>query len=165
LHFTAGQQQFLKMVLELATGVNSDDLREALIGPWRYTRSLPVMGFDATAGRDYALRASDPSGDKKQGVPGADWLAVRGLAGMRVVPAGDRLMTTCCIGGWKTGLFRWPLWYPALDRSMTHTLLRLSPADMPGTERNSRGIALVLECRIRRSDQGGYGSMTPAAVR
>jgi hypothetical protein len=165
LHFTAGQQQFLKMVLELAAGVNRDDIREALVGPWRYARPLPVMGFDATAGRDYALRASDPSGDKKRGVPGADWLAVRGLAGLGVVPNGDRLLTTCCSGGWKTGSFRWPLWHVALDRPMVHTVLRLSPADMPSAERRARGIAMVLECGIRRSEQGGYGSMTPAAVR
>src|SRR5690606_5277238 len=59
LHFTAGKQQFLKMVLELAEGVTPDDVREALVGPWQYARPLPVMGWDATASRDYALRASN----------------------------------------------------------------------------------------------------------
>jgi hypothetical protein len=35
---------------------------------------------------------------------------------------------------------------------------------MPERERRGRGVALVLEARIRRSDQGGYGSFSPAAI-
>ena len=40
LHFTAGQQQFLKMVLELQAGVTPADLLEAVRGPWRDRKSV-----------------------------------------------------------------------------------------------------------------------------
>jgi len=98
LHFTAGQQQFLQMANDLATNTTENDLREALDGPWQYTRPLPVMGWDSTMARDYALRATDPSTDKKAGVPGADWLGLRGLAFLLAVPVGPRVVTTGCEG-------------------------------------------------------------------
>jgi hypothetical protein len=164
LHFTAGQQQFLQMVGELVTGVTKDDLREALEGPWRYERPLPVMGWDATSSRDYALRATDPSMDKKRGVPGADWLAVRGLTYFPTAPRGTRIMTTGCQGGWKDGEFRWPLWTVPLQPAVIRSTLGLSTAGMLASERAARGIAVVLSSGIRRSDQGGYGSFTPASV-
>jgi hypothetical protein len=166
LHFTAGQQQFLAMARDLYEAVTPADLEEALFGPWKYTRPLPVMGWDATAARDYALRASDPSGDKKQGVPGADLLAIRGLASLPVAPIDTRLHTTCCTGGWKTGRFRWPLWTAPLRRDTTRSLLRqdLALDAMSAPERAARGIPIVFSCGIKRSDQGGYGSFEPATV-
>lgn len=165
LHFTAGQQEFLKAVLALVEGVTAADLEEALFGPWRYDRQLPVMGWDATASRDYALRADDPSKDKKVGVPGADWLAFRGLAFVPVAPR-DELVTAGCGGGWKTGHFTWCLWTPALSPHAVRTALVLDrPDQLPAHERRARGLELVLRSGIRRSDQGGYGSFLPADVR
>jgi hypothetical protein len=165
LHFTAGNQEFLKMVRELAAGVTRDDIVEAVYGPWRYERPLPVLQWDATASRDYALRAADPAKEKKTGVPGADWLAFRGLRFIGVVPRGDRILTTGCSGEWKTGRFRWPLWSVPLERETAASLLRHPRLEeMTERERRARGIALVLRSGIRRTDQGGYGSFTPAAV-
>jgi len=164
LHFAAGQQQFLRMIQELVTGTTSGDLREALVGPWTYSRELPVMGWDATASRDWALRASNPSKDKKTGVPGADWLAVRGLACLPVAPNGSRLHTTGCVGGWKSGSFRWGLWTVPLGLDMARTTSRLELANMSAAERAARGLGVVFECGIKRSDQGGYGSFEPAQV-
>jgi hypothetical protein len=165
LHFTAGQQELLAMVSELIQGVTDRDLEEALFGPWRYDRPLPVLQWDNAASRDYALRASDPSKEKKLGVPGADWLAFRGLPFMRVAPREETILTTGCRGGWKTGVFRWPLWEVALPRRVVMSLLA-SPEVLearPGTLR-ARGISMVFDSDIRRSDQGGYGSFTPARV-
>lgn len=164
LHFTAGQQQFLQMVGDLAGTVTAADLREALEGPWTYSRPLPVMGWDSTSTRDYALRASDPSLDKKLGVPGADWLAVRGLAMLPVAPRGTRVLTTCCSGGWKDGQFTWPLWTVPLSATVSRTLLGQEVGSMTPAERRARGIGIVLSSGIRRSDQGGYGSFEPATV-
>lgn len=164
LHFTAGQQQFLKMVTELVEGVTREDLSEALLGPWRYARPLPVLGWDATITRDYALRASNPSNEKKLGVPGADWLAVRGLACLSVAPVGTRLNTTGCVGSWKTGRFRWGLWTVPLAREMVRSTLRLDLEQMTSKERGARGIGAVFSCGIKRSDQGGYGTFEPATV-
>jgi hypothetical protein len=165
LHFTAGQQEFLSMVDELRKGVTGEDLDEALFGPWRYTRGLPVLQWDNSQSRDYALRASDPSKDKKCGVPGADWLAFRGLPFVRVAAVGPRVVTTGCRGGWKSGYFRWPMWTAPLTRAVTSSMLtspELFDAD-PRTLR-PRGIPIVFESAIGRTDQGGYGSFSPASV-
>ena len=164
LHFTAGQQQFLSMARSLAEGVTSEDLRAALLGPWRYDRALPVMGWDSTIARDYALRASNPSTDKKLGVPGADWLAVRGLAALPVFPVGKRANTTGCVGGWKNGAFRWPLWVVPLTRDMARVVMRLDCEGWSRDERSALGIGLVLGSKIRRHETGGRGSFEPATV-
>lgn len=164
LHFTAGQQQFLQMANELVEQVTKDDLLGAIDGPWTYSRPLPVMGWDATSSRDYALRASNPSTDKKMGVPGADWLALRGLASYPTVPRGSRVLTTGCGGGWKDGWFCWPVWTVALHRSVVRTLVAQDLVTIPKTERQARGVGEVFRSDIRRSDQGGYGSFGPASV-
>jgi hypothetical protein len=165
LHFTAGQQEFLAMVDALRKGVTRDDLCEALFGPWRYARALPVLQWDNSQARDYALRAGDPSKEKKTGVPGADWLAFRGLPFIRVAPIRDRIATTGCRGGWKTGFFRWPIWTGALTRPVVSSLLT-SPELFEADPRilRPRGVALVFESAIVRTDQGGYGSFSPASV-
>lgn len=165
LHFTAGQQEFLAMVNVLVDGVTPADMEEALFGPWRYERGLPVLQWDNASSREYALRATDPSKDKKLGVPGADWLAFRGLPFIPVAPIGDRVATAGCRGEWKTGSFRWPLWSKPLPRSVIRSLLtsrEMFEVD-PRTLRE-RGIDIVLESLIRRSDQGGYGNFAPARI-
>jgi len=164
LHFAAGQQQFLQMVRDLAVGATSDDLLEAIQGPWRYSRPLPVMGWDSTASRDYALRANDPSTDKKLGVPGADWLAIRGLASLPTAPVGNRIVTTGCTGGWKSGRFQWPIWTVGIGVEVLRSLFAQDFADIAAPERLARGIGAVFSAGIKRSDQGGYGSFEPAVV-
>jgi len=122
------------------------------------------MGWDATTTRDYALRASNPSNDKKLGVPAADWLAVRGLASVPVVPVKRQIRTTGCIGRWKTGRFRWGLWTVPLDREVVRSTMRLELEEMGAAERAARGIGVVFSCGIKRNDQGGYGTFEPATV-
>lgn len=153
------------MASELTYEVRVEDLEEALFGPWRYERSLPVLQWDNTSARDYALRASDPSKDKKLGVPGADWLAFRGLPFLRVAPVGNRIVTTGCYGEWKTGAFRWPIWTVPLPRSVVGAVLT-SPElfEVDPAVLRARGIEIVLESAIRRSDQGDYGSFAPARM-
>ncbi|MGH3833914.1 MAG: type I-G CRISPR-associated protein, Cas3-extension family [Pseudonocardiaceae bacterium] len=79
LHFTAGQQKFLVMVRELASRVDAERIREALFGPWREDSPLPTLSWNSQGERIYALRAINPSSEKRLGVPGADWLAFLGL--------------------------------------------------------------------------------------
>lgn len=165
LHFTAGQQEFLAMVRDLREGVTRDDLAEAVFGPWRYARGLPVLQWDNSQTRDYALRAGDPSKEKKLGVPGADWLAFRGLSFVRVAPVGTQVKTAGCRGGWKSGSFRWPIWTAPLPRAVVASVVQ-SPELFDADPRvlRARGIAIVFESGIGRSDQGGYGSFSPASV-
>ena len=162
LHFTAGQQEFLAMVNDLREGVTRADLDEAVFGPWQYARALPVLQWDNSQTRDYALRAGDPSKEKKLGVPGADWLAFRGLSFVRVAPVRDRILTTGCRGGWKTGFFRWPIWTASLTRAVVSSLVA-SPElfDMDPRVLRARGVPMVFESAIGRTDQGGF---SPASV-
>ncbi|HET9627285.1 MAG TPA: hypothetical protein VFP84_38265 [Kofleriaceae bacterium] len=163
-HFTAGQQALLEMVEQLRVGLTADHLREALDGPWRNTSTLPSLGWDASVSRLYALRASNPSTEKRGSVPGANWLAVLGLAFFPVVKRRDRLATTAVRGGWKSSDFVWPVWTPPATARTIASLLRLPRASWTAAARASYGIATVFRASILRSDQGGYGSFTPADV-
>lgn len=164
LHFTAGQQRFLDMARTLAAGVEEARLREAVFGPWRYDSSLPSLSWDVARGdRVYALRATNPSNDKRLGVPGADWLAFRGLAFYPVRAVGGSLRTTACNAEWKRSAFRWPLWTARATRDTARSLVadhslvsrRARPS---GSALAARGLLCVLEAPIRRTEQGGYGS-------
>ncbi len=165
LHFTAGQQQFLKAVAELQAGVTKEDLEEALAGPWRRESTLPNMGWDSTNARFYALRATNPSGDKKTTVAGADWLAFIGLGVLPAFPRGGRLVTTGISGGWKDSAITWPIWTRPASLRIAGSLIRNTPPPDAGpAARAARSIATVLSAAISRSDQGGYGTFAPARV-
>lgn len=165
LHFTAGQQKFLAMALQLVENTSTSAVESALFGPWTYDSVLPVMGWDNTETRDYALRRSDPSNDKKTGNPGADWLALRALGIFTVAAVRGRTQTPGVKGGWKNGAFAWPLWTVRASKRVCQALVMTRGLrNLPEVARHRRGIAQVFEVSIRRSDQGGYGSMTPARV-
>ena len=166
LHFTAGQQTFLGMVRALQQGVRIEDLREALQGPWKNLSSLPSLSWNASAQRIYALRASNPSGEKRGSVPGADWLAYLGLRFFPVTSHGRELKTACVSGGWKDSTLRWPAWtcpltVNAIRSLVTARVLRSSTAP---SALAPAGISVIYESSILRSDQGGYGSFSPARV-
>ena len=166
LHFTAGRQQFLDMVRLLAAKVNRERLQEAVCGPWRYDTPLPSLSWDARGERMYAIRAINPSKEKRLSVPGSDWLAFRGLVFYPVTRTiKGSLRTTACDPEWKRSAFRWPIWAVPCTRDVIGSLVadetlvsqsrraRLRPDDL-----TARGILSVLEAPIRRNDQGGYGS-------
>jgi hypothetical protein len=182
LHFTAGQQRFLVVALELLDGadkdkkprpgsptrpVDADDLRLALAGPWPNDRKLKVFRWSPTQDRAYALRALDPSTDEKLGTPGADWLALRGLGMLASAPVGREIHTSGVGGAWKTGTFSYPLWCTPLDVDAARSLLRhpamQGSAERAGTRAAARTLPRgveVLTCRISRSEQGGYGAFS-----
>jgi hypothetical protein len=163
-HFTAGQQVFLDMVEQLRVGITAEHLREAFDGPWLNTSPLPSLSWDSSVTRLYALRASNPSGEKRGSVPGANWLAVLGLACFPVAAQAGRLVTTAITGGWKDASFEWPVWTPLASACTVASLLRLRSSRMTARERVAYGITSVFRSRILRSDPGGSGSFTPAAV-
>jgi hypothetical protein len=163
-HFTAGQQAFLAMVEDLRRGITATDLREALLGPWSNTSALPSLSWDASVARLYALRAGNPSKERRGSVPGANWLAVLGLEFFPVAVRGSRLVTTCVSGGWKDSAFTWPVWSAPAEASAISSLLRLSFSEWTQSQRAAFGIDTIFSCRILRSDQGGYGTFAPAAV-
>lgn len=172
LHFTAGQQTFLDFVENLRSGIGPDDLQEALIGPWRSQSTLPSLNWDASSSRNYALRATNPSSEKRGSVAAANWLAVHALPYFPVVvdaaklhgKSSEKLITTGIRGGWKTSVFRWPVWQAASTRRVTESLLRMDARSWTAAERSALGVFQVFRSQINRSDQGGYGSFSPAAV-
>lgn len=164
-HFTAGQQQFMKAVAELQEKVSEADFYEALVGPWRRESPLPNMGWDATNARFYALRANNPSGDKKTTVAGADWLAFIGIGAFPSFPSNGRLNTTGIKGGWKDSVFTWAVWNrPATWQTVRALCQTANLNELSETARRARGLTVTFRASIPRSDQGGYGSFSPAAV-
>ena len=173
LHFTAGQQRFLRMARDRVTGIDPDRLAEAVFGPWREDSPLPSLSWNSGGERLYALRAIDPTKDKRLGVPGADWLALLGLVAFPVcaVPGRDgrlTLRTSVCDPAWKASALRWPLWTPALGYDTVRSLV--AAADLVGARRarpqtlRAWSVMRVLEAPIRRTDLGGYGSFGAATV-
>lgn len=162
LHFTAGQQQFLEMLDELRSGLSPYFLSEALDGPWKEAFDLPSLSWDSTAARQYALRAVNPSSQKRGTVAGANWLAAVGLTLLPVVARNDVLRTTGVRGGWKDGSFTWPIWDAPATCPTVRAHLALDWMNATRAERSALGVTGVLRSRIIRSDQGGYGSFSPA---
>jgi hypothetical protein len=106
----------------------------------------------------------NPSNEKRLGIPGADWLAFRGLIFYPVTRTSrGSLRTTACDAEWKRSAFRWPIWTRPATRHVIRSLVadpslvsqppKATPADLA-----ARGIASIRQASIRRSDQGGYGS-------
>ena len=165
LHFTAGQQTFLRMVRALAEGVGADDIREALVGPWRVASVLPSLSWDASVSRLYALRSGNPALEKRGSTPGADWLGFVALGWFPSVVQRGRLRTAGVEGGWKDSRFTWPLWTCGAGAGPVRSLLTLPGlAELPASVRALRGIGAVMQSDIQRSDQGGYGSFAPSRV-
>jgi hypothetical protein len=165
-HFTAGQQAFLSMVEELRRGLTVDGLQESLLGPWHNKSSLPSLSWDSSITRLYALRAGDPSKERRGSVPAANWLGVQGLSFFPVNAQGRfrRLVTTGVKGGWKDAELTWPIWDVPISVAPVASLLRLDPRTWTARERSALGVSGVFASKILRSDQGGYGSFSPAEI-
>jgi len=164
LHFSAGQQQFLRELRQIREAASPECLRQALLGPWVPTTRIKSLGWESTGQRSYALRAQNPSGDPRPALPGLDWLAFRGLALLPTAPVGKHLRTACCAGSWKHGWMRWPLWQPPASRDGVAALVVTRKlAALSEDERRARGVAAVFRARILRSASGGYGSFSPSA--
>ncbi len=160
-HFTAGQQAWLTMAGKVAAQVSTDDIERAARGPWTYESKLPSLMWDTADDRVYALSATNPAKDTKLTEPGAEWLALIGLASFPVI-AGRRTMTPGCSGNWKGGTFSWPLWDRPLRPSTIRSLVASRAAlDHDAAAANSLGVTHLLQSDIRRSDQGGYGTFGP----
>jgi hypothetical protein len=164
LHFTAGQQAFLTMVETLRANITSDDVREALFGAWRYESTLPSLSWDSSVSRLYALRASDPSKEKRGSIPAAYWLGVQALTFFPVCVERGVLSTPGVKGGWKDSSFCWPLWMAPASAPTIAALLKIDPTAFSSRERAAMGLTQVFAARISRSDQGGYGAFSPADV-
>ncbi len=165
LHFTAGQQKFLVAAREIRDGLSHEHVLQALTGPWSYSSPLKSLMWDVTDDRVYALAASDPSKLKKMSVPGAEWLALQGVASIPCFADELRTHTTGASGSWKFGEFTWLLWSPAVGVNTGRTVVGQAQtiADNPALG-EQLGVSTCLRSTIRRSDQGGYGTFGPPKI-
>jgi len=163
-HFTAGPQAFLAMARTNRKNLMTATVNEALHNWGEADRDCFSMGWEGTGARIYALRARNPSGDKKGGLAGPNWLALRGLS-MLPVRVGRGALLTCGVeGAWKTASFAWPIWTRAAQAGAIVSLLRLDVRALSAAARAALGVTTVLAAAMPRHDQGGYGSFAPAAV-
>ena len=109
LYFTAGQQKYLDTARKVLVAADRDEIRTGLEGPWRYESGTPSLGWDVTDDRVYALRANNPSPEKKLTNPGPEALALLGLSQYPVFAGRERTDTQGCSGKWKDGHYSWPL--------------------------------------------------------
>ena len=169
LYFTAGQQKFLDTVRKTLEKTSLDDTVNGLEGPWVYNSKLPSLGWDISDDRVYALRANNPSPEKKLTNPGPETLAVLGLSLHPVFGSQGRTLTQGCSGSWKNGTYSWPLWHkPASPHAVKSLLAHAYSHDSTIADRSewfrSWGVFRILQSSIHRSSQGGYGTFRPPNV-
>lgn len=161
LHFTAGQQRFMDVVLSLLADLTEEDIDEALVGPWRGRDDAKSLRWRAGGDRARALLSFNPSKHSGKAIPGANWLAFQALPLFPVVPVDGRVCTPCFSGRGKAESFTWPLWNVALGLEEVATLLAHDASRTSARERSHRGIAAVLRASVVRSSQG-YGNFAPS---
>ena len=167
-YFTAGQQKFLDTARKVLSAATPEDIEAGVVGPWRYESEVLSLGWDVTDDREYALRANNPSRERKLTNPGSEALALLGLSLYPVFAGRDRTDTQGCSGSWKVGYYSWPLWrQPASPRAVKSLLAHA--CDHPAASKRHRwypswGISTILRSSIRRSDQGGYGTFGPPEI-
>jgi len=162
----AGHQHFLYFMRKLIDETNTEHLREALFGPWRYRDPAPSLRWDPEDDRRYALRWREPSTDPLRTVRGANRLAFEALSLLPVIPTHTRAVTTGFTGQRSSNIFwTWPIWSRSLPLDVTRSLLSLSTL-VTENEANShaeltaRGIVAVF--RSQRISIGKYRNFTPA---
>lgn len=167
LYFTAGQQKFLDVVRRILDSVVHEDVVAGLVGQWAYTSEIPSLGWDVADDRVYALRANNPSPEKKLTNPGPEALSIFGLSRHPVFAGCDRTLTQGCSGTWKSGHYSWPLWRRPATPNAVRSLLSHAYDHLAKNRLHwypSWGVSMVLRSPIRRSGQGGYGTFGPSAI-
>lgn len=173
LHMTAGQQRFLKSVVDLSSSLDpqqrssrrqSEEQRqeeikaewnETLRGPWRYSSSEHSLGWDPTTEGLHALSDRSPSAAGPRSVRGAVWLAFESLPLFPTVPGEHKLLTT----GFHPdgGAFTWPIWQPAITLDAVRVLLNLPDlfaVEIKARLLRSRGIVALFRSQCRRDGNG-----------
>ncbi|MCY4110167.1 MAG: hypothetical protein OXG11_14230 [Chloroflexi bacterium] len=167
-YFTAGQQKFLDTARKILGAAERGEIVTSVEGPWRYESTIPSLGWDVTDDRVYALRANNPSPEKKLTNPGTEALALLGLSLYPVFAGSGRTQTQGCSGSWKNGWYSWPLWGRPATSLAVRSLLAHAYHHPALLNRHlwyrSWGISTILRSPIRRTDQGGYGTFGPAEV-
>ena len=144
-----------------------DCLREALFEEWRrpdLKPAAPSFRWDPHEDVRYALRARNPSGDKKTTQHGANRLAAVGFSALTVFPkqrASNLRLEV--LGGSRDHkgnfIFTWPIWRYPLSLASIRGLLSHPNLNAPGTR---KALGIVGCRRTRRISAGKYMNFTYA---
>ncbi|MGE3966384.1 MAG: hypothetical protein AB7I09_19965 [Planctomycetota bacterium] len=160
-HFTAAQQTFLGTVDAVRSSVTQEWTAESLF-EGHGQRSGPNLRWDPGAERNWALMASNPSGDGTRVDAPVEWLAFRGLPLLPSFPYGKRITTTAVVGRSDHMRFSWPLWSVSASLDTVRSVLLIDWHGRP-SERSTRGIFAICTSSIRRTSQG-FGNFGPSSV-
>ena len=165
LYFAAGRQKFVHAVRRLLRGVSCEDVLVGFAGPWPYDSELPSLGWDVADDRQYALRAKNPSDEKKSTNPGPEALALLGLTLHPVFRGNDRTLTQGCSAR-KSASYSWPLWNKPASPNAVRSLLAHAYDHPAASDRaqwfRSWGVFRVMKSSIRRPRY--YGTFGPPIV-
>ena len=106
----------------------------------------------------YALRADNPSPEKKVTNPGPEALALLGLSTYPVFAGRGRTDTQGCSGSWKAGWYSWPLWRRPASPHAVKSLLAHASGHLAASGRDrwyrGWGVSTILRSPIRRNRSG-----------
>jgi hypothetical protein len=164
----AGHQHFLEFMNLLAKETTSEQLREALFGPWRYRDSSPTMRWNVEDDRRYALRWDEPSKDPVRTVRGANLLAIAALPLFPVIPTSSTTVVTVGFNGRgsRDTFITWPIWSQWLGLDVVRSLL----GSIAYHEKDKSSMKLmqthgvVAAYRCQRITLGKYRNFTPATA-
>ncbi len=160
----SGHQHFLKFMNEICRTTSLKQLREALIGPWRYTDTEYSMRWDPADDRRYALRWKNPSGDKATNVRGANRLAIEALPLFPVMPTTRTLETTGFRGSKSNDTyFTWPIWTTPISLDVCRSLLAHTELQRDRPDTSTLDLLEVLAVfRSQRITVGKFRNFSPA---
>lgn len=164
----AGHQHFLRIMRNLIAQTSESHLYKVLFASWRYDDPVRNMTlrWDPSDDSRYALRWSDPSGDRERQYRGAMWganrLAIEGLPLLPVMPTLRQLKTVGFRTAGARGTFwTWPIWETPIALDSLRSLLALNElqSDPPPREiLRARGIIEIF--RSQRLTVGKFRNFT-----
>ncbi len=139
----AGHQHFLGTIRTFIADTQAEHLRKTLFCNWQYDDPLEKhsMRWDPQDDIRYALRWSNPSGDRERKQAGSMWganrLAIKALALFPSFAAAHRLETTGLTQGRRGQLphLTWPVWTGLLSVNCVVSLLAMAEFQKPAPDR------------------------------
>lgn len=164
-HMTSGQQGFLNKMNNTLNTVSSGDIREALLGPWKYNGTHEsAMGWDPITVRFHAFRQKEPSKDKSPLCEiAAEWLGFESLPLFPTVALSSEIRLTT---GFVDKEFIWAVWEKPVTLDTLRTILASS--ELANKQKNTqklriRGIS-ALYGSARLEFGKGYAAFKPPVL-
>ena len=166
LYFTAGNQQFLKIVKEVIEKTTNEEIAKDLGSGLPKELSRGTLMLDVADDAVYAHAASNPSKATKFLKPGIEALAILGLSRIPVYGSRSRTLTQGSSGSWNHAKFEWPMWERPATFRMINAILAATTPHSTARQATLDGwsVTKVYQSVITRASQGGYGTFRPAQI-